>query len=66
MPLKDCFHLEFWCGGTHFRVQEMEAESDAYMRLLSECVLPHIRTHLLNQWEPRNPEPALALLEVNL
>jgi hypothetical protein len=39
-------------------------DSDAFLRLLNECVLPHLRTQLLNRWEPRDPEPALAFFEV--
>ena len=41
-------------------------DSDAFLRLLNECVLPHLRTHLLNRWEPRDPEPALAFFEVRV
>ena len=44
----------------------MAAESDAFLRLLHECVLPLLRTHLLNHWEPRDPEPALAFFEVRV
>lgn len=48
------------------RYPEMAAESDAFLRLLHECVLPLLRTHLLNHWEPRDPEPALAFFEVRV
>eukprot|EP00976_Prorocentrum_cordatum_P004405 86599-Prorocentrum_minimum.AAC.1 len=49
-------------AAAHSIYPELEAE-DAYARLLVECVLPPVRSSLLNQWQARDPEPALLLLE---
>ncbi|KAK3280272.1 hypothetical protein CYMTET_11885 [Cymbomonas tetramitiformis] len=39
------------------------AEGDAYCRLVQHTVVANVRTCMLNQWEPRDPEPALKFFE---
>jgi tuftelin-interacting protein 11 len=40
-----------------------QGDVDIYLQLVHDVLMPKIRTFLSNQWQPRNPEPVLALLE---
>ena len=42
---------------------DVATAEDPYARLLAETALPPLRSTVVNQWNPRDPEPLLRCLE---
>jgi hypothetical protein len=42
---------------------DVATADDPYARLFADTALPPLRSAIVNQWEPRDPEPLLRCLE---